>query len=435
MSRFVISRGALLTPLLIALPQVAAAASYYVSPTNGSNSHNGLSASTPFRTIQYAEGLTKPGDTVYLMNGTYTNDAPGDNVLMISVSGTAAAPITYTAYPGAHPVLSYSSSWAAILVAANYITISGLEIVGNAASVTPATAMAQMKNLANPATNGDGVDVEPASSSAPTVHHVTLQNLLVHDTPGGGIEVHYADYITLKGNVVYNTSHWSPYGDSGISVYEAKDIDSNTGYKISVLNNTTFNNSENVPCVDRQYKSISDGNGIIIDDNRHTQDGGVPYHGRTLVAYNVTFGNGGSGIHAFESQHVDILNNTAYGNDTIATPTQGQIFSNTGSDVNIVNNILESPAGIVTTSSTANTASVVEDYNLLWNASGTPLVPSVRGAHDIVANPLFANPTAGNFALEAASPARNSAEPAMQRTATMPATATANVTLTDRGAE
>ena len=433
MNRTVISYAALLLPLLSA-PGLAIGKTYYVSATTGSNSHSGLTPSAPLATIQYAEGLTKPGDVVSIMNGTYTNAEAGGNVLNITRSGTAAAPIIYEAYPGQHPLLSFTNSWAAILVSANYITIEGLEVAGNAATITQAYATTQMRNLTNALTNGDGIDVEPASDSQPTVHHVTLQNLIVHDVPGGGIEVHYADYVTVQNNVVYNTSHWSPYGDSGISVYEAKDIDSNTGYKIQVLNNTTFNNSENVPCVDRNFLSISDGNGIIIDDNRHTQDGGVAYHGRTLVAYNVSFGNGGSGVHAYSSQHVDILNNTAYGNDTLATPTQGQIFSNSGSDVNIVDNIMDAPAGILETASNLNTATVVEDYNVLWNASGPLMTPSVRGAHDLVANPQFVSPAAGNFALLPTSPARNSAEAALLRAKSVPA-AVAVAVSADRGAE
>ena len=49
----------------------------------------------------------KPGDTVEVMNGTYTGPGYG-NVLTITTSGTANAPITFEAAPGATPVINSS---------------------------------------------------------------------------------------------------------------------------------------------------------------------------------------------------------------------------------------------------------------------------------------------------------------------------------------
>ena len=55
---------------------------YYVSGT-GNDSSDGLSQATAFRTLQHAGDLTQPGDTVYAMNGTYTNSFPSGDVLDI----------------------------------------------------------------------------------------------------------------------------------------------------------------------------------------------------------------------------------------------------------------------------------------------------------------------------------------------------------------
>ena len=49
--------------------------------------------------------------------------------------------------------------------------------------------------------------------------------------PGNGIETQNADYVSVIGNTIYNTAHWSPYGDSAISLYEIRDIDAVTCYK------------------------------------------------------------------------------------------------------------------------------------------------------------------------------------------------------------
>src|SRR5690348_15031976 len=58
-----------LAALLCHVPS-ALATTYYVSVT-GSDSNSGTSSTAPFLTIQKAANLTKPGDTVSVMNGTY----------------------------------------------------------------------------------------------------------------------------------------------------------------------------------------------------------------------------------------------------------------------------------------------------------------------------------------------------------------------------
>ena len=45
---------------------------YYVSSEIGSNNNAGTSATAPLATLQAAANLVQPGDTVEVMNGTYT---------------------------------------------------------------------------------------------------------------------------------------------------------------------------------------------------------------------------------------------------------------------------------------------------------------------------------------------------------------------------
>ncbi|HWE03253.1 MAG TPA: right-handed parallel beta-helix repeat-containing protein [Tepidisphaeraceae bacterium] len=63
---------------------------WFVAP-NG-NDKNAGTISQPFLTIQHAAGLAEPGDTVYLRAGTYRETVTPAH------SGTASAPITYSAY-------------------------------------------------------------------------------------------------------------------------------------------------------------------------------------------------------------------------------------------------------------------------------------------------------------------------------------------------
>jgi hypothetical protein len=88
----------------------AAATEYYVS-ASGSDSNNGTSLDAPFLTIQKAAGLTNPGDTVYVTNGTY-------GPLSITRSGSASGGyIAYQAYPGHHPTINKTGNfWSAVQI-------------------------------------------------------------------------------------------------------------------------------------------------------------------------------------------------------------------------------------------------------------------------------------------------------------------------------
>ena len=115
---------------------------YYVSSEIGNDNNAGTSATSPLGTLQAAADLVKPGDTVEVMNGTYTNGGTGNDVLTISTSGTASAPITFEAAPGATPVIDSSGAWQGIEINASYITINGFTVVGDAANLHLSEALA-----------------------------------------------------------------------------------------------------------------------------------------------------------------------------------------------------------------------------------------------------------------------------------------------------
>ena len=125
----------------------------------------------------------KPGDTVEVMNGTYTGPARG-NVLTISTSGTASAPITFEAAPGATPVINFSGSWQGIEIDASYITINGLTVVGDAANYNLASATAGY-GTGNADLDGNGI----AATSGKIIHNIIIENNTVYNEPGGGIGI------------------------------------------------------------------------------------------------------------------------------------------------------------------------------------------------------------------------------------------------------
>ncbi|MBN2005380.1 MAG: hypothetical protein JXA21_18630 [Anaerolineae bacterium] len=96
-----------------AAPARPDAATYYVS-TSGNDDWNGLTETTPFRTVAKVNDLDlQPGDKVLFKCG----DVWHAEQLVLGPSGTAAAPITYSSYPEGcadKPVLSGSrpvSGW------------------------------------------------------------------------------------------------------------------------------------------------------------------------------------------------------------------------------------------------------------------------------------------------------------------------------------
>ena len=355
---------------------------YYVS-ASGKDQNSGLSTSAAFRTIQKAADLTNPGDTVLIMNGVYKNIAKAGSVVSIKRSGTAKAWIKYKAYPGHSPKIQHNT-WNGILISneASYIEINGLEVIGNNANITLDYAMSQKTNKRNPLTNGNCISVDGRSNGR--VHHIRILNNKVHDCGGAGISAIQSDYVTIDNNVVFNNAWYSVYGNSGISMLNNWNSDNNRGYKMFVTNNKSYNNRMYIPWI--AVGKITDGNGIIIDSLKNEQKNLKlsAYTGRTLVKNNLTFNNGGSGIHTFISDHVDIVNNTAVLNNQSPEIKDGQIFANKSSDVRILRNILYAFPG-KNINSSYKTKNVTYDYNIYLNSSKV----SVKGPNDVVADSEF----------------------------------------------
>ncbi|HLL88363.1 MAG TPA: discoidin domain-containing protein [Tepidisphaeraceae bacterium] len=79
---------------------------YFVS-TTGNDANSGVNLSVPFKTIQRAANVARPGDTVLIRGGTYRETVTPAN------SGTGGAPITFQNYNG------------------EKVTISGTDVVRN----------------------------------------------------------------------------------------------------------------------------------------------------------------------------------------------------------------------------------------------------------------------------------------------------------------
>ncbi|MEH2396509.1 right-handed parallel beta-helix repeat-containing protein [Nostoc sp.] len=367
---------------------------YYVS-SNGNDRNSGLSTSSAFRTLDRAANLTDPGDTVLIMNGVYKNTSKVGTVLDIKRSGRANAWITYKAYPGHRPKLQ-SNGWHGVSISngASYIEVNGLEIVGNNSNITLGYAQNQQNNRSNPLTNGNCITIDGEKNRL--THHIRILNNKIHDCGGGGISVIESDYVTVDNNEVFNNAWYSVFACSGISLITSRNYDNSQNYKMVVTRNKVHNNQMLIPWI--QNKKFQDGNGIIVDSHRR-----FGYRGRTLIANNISYKNGGSGIHTYESEHVDIVHNTAYLNNQTPVINYGQIMSNYSSDIKVVNNILYSARNRPIGSKNQSPNSSF-NYNL-YNNNGSRL--NAVGPNDIMADPQFINPSIGDFRLKRTSPAIN----------------------------
>ena len=399
---------AILSLCLVSFPQ---AANHYIS-TSASGTMDGTLAH-PFSTIQAASDVTNPGDTVFIMNGTYTNSWWNGNVVNITRSGSASARIVYTAYPAHHPKLQFNGWGGIYITGASYIEVSGLEIAGNNSNIDSATAFADRADGNNCLTSGNGI-MSYQSGTSPYPHHIVIRKCIVHDCGGGGISTQTTNYITIEQNTVYNNAWYSPYDCSGISLgWNSNYNNDTTNYRVFVRRNICFSNKNCIPAI--QGGTVpTDGEGIIIDIQDGTA-GNVPaYTGRMLLENNVVFNNGGDGITLFKTNHVDVINNTAWLNDRTAEINRGQIFPNQCKNTRILNNIMFAPAGRYIMQDCCPNANLTVDYNIFWSSGGSPLSSLIgkTGTHDKKADPLFVNPSAdpfvADFHLKAGSPAIDS---------------------------
>ncbi len=402
-------------PVVITGAAPAGPRTFYVKP-DGDNARDGLSVANAFGSVQYAASQTFPGDTVYVLGGTYVSPSIWTATLNITRPGTAGQPIVYKNYPGHAPKIKNGGYYGTVDIRAPHIVFDGFAVEGNNDSYTLAQATAIYN--AFKANGYSSFDNRLFSVGIGLKAHQVVRNCKVYKFGGGGI-AGGEDYLTIEGNLVYECGLYGPFGMSGISIYNPINTDGVTaGYKIKIVNNVSHSNYNYFPCECFPGK-VTDGNGIILDDFKNSQRAAgdplkdVVYTGRTLVANNIVYNNGGSGIHTFKGANTDIVNKTAYRNGR-HPDLDGEIFANNSEGITITNNILYGRAGEAVSHDFGNNTNVVMDYNLYYDGTPAPDLDGVAvAANSRVADPLFfrtpdpAVATPADFTLQPASPAVN----------------------------
>ena len=399
---------------------------YYVSAT-GSDSNTGRTEQTAFATPQKALNVANPGDIVAIMSGTYiggtsTTTAQGGtgSVASFTRPGTPAAWIVLKNYPGQTPTL-FSNGWNMINIALGsngnissapslaYIEIRGLHIRGQGDVVGQLypSSIGQVDSRSN--SNGIAID---GRFMANLPHHIRIADNVVEYCPGAGIGSGEADWITIEGNTSRNNCWTTMYAGSGITLSGASNFDTtNDVYKDLIRNNISCGNQTFQPW--SATGKISDGNGIILDVNQHTSTHpNGAYMGRTLVQTNLSYNNGGSGIHSYSANQIDIIGNTAYLNSASPALQYGEIFANYSNDVRMIDNIMVAPVANISAgqapesiNSSTTSTNVVFAHNLYFGGNVAPTM----GAGDVIGDPLFVDPsidpTVADFHVKSASPA------------------------------
>jgi hypothetical protein len=236
----------LLIHVLLGLQQ-AYATTYYVSPT-GIDTNNGISLSTPVKTIKNA--LSKAwasGDIVYVLTGTYTE------TVYIGQNN-----ITLSAYPDNTPIIDGGTTlpnadWGdMIYVVGNSNTVSGFEVKNS--------------NINGTHLGGYGIQVEG--------HNNTISKMNVHHTWETGILVN-GDYNIVEDSKIWQaarhnstTPHQTVGWATGLSA--ARNASTSaltpgiTSYAI-FRRNTVFNNwGEGLSCYEADHCTMEDN---IVYDN------------------------------------------------------------------------------------------------------------------------------------------------------------------------
>ena len=233
---------------------------YYVSPS-GSDAAAGTSGAAPFATLQHAADLVVAGDTVDVLAGTYGQGfvLGWDN----PQNGTASAPITLHAEPGATITGRNNKTADAIdLEGASYIVVEGFTITNPSSAIT----RAGIRSVTN--------------------NHVIIRNNNVDGMGTWGIFTAFSDDILIEGNTASHSQ-----SQHGIYV-------SNSSQRPVVRGNTLFGN----------YSCGLHMNGDV-------SQGGVGVISGALVEDNVIYDNGaggGSGINCDGVQNSRFQNNLVY---------------------------------------------------------------------------------------------------------------------------
>lgn len=312
------------SPALHAAPFYTCLRNFYVA-TNGNDRNPGTQAQ-PWLTMQKANsGSRAPGDCINVAPGAYSG-------VTISRGGNLASATGYVVYrcqtldgctiKGDAGPNRNAAFWFQVSAAmANYVVIDGFNMVG------PGSAGGSY---------GIGLNVRNRDNGAGiSSHHIWVLNNIVSNFSQAGIAFAAGEYFYALHNTSYgNGGSTCDAQGSGIALNIPHPI---PGYVSTADDKTNPNpligsfvtgsdffhnvfewniayNNALTHCGNAENPYDTDGNGIIMDTFGMINGNSIEYINQTLVAFNVTYNNGGGGIHIFASEWVTVANNSCFNN-------------------------------------------------------------------------------------------------------------------------
>jgi hypothetical protein len=264
------------------------------------------------------------------------------------------------------------------------------------------------------------------------VRNIDILNNHIHHMPGGGLRVSDCEDILIQGNEINDCSRRSSGGTHGLVVTKATSTRLTDDYRIKIIGNKVHHNYNEqyswAPDKIEIVPHIDEGKGISLQRNQ-TVGGANPVNwenGRILIANNICYYNGFSGIHSNDGFRIDVINNTCYFNSytgsitnyaginpnggNIGISLQGGTGHKVINNISIIdNNLTRSPIGTDITTA----GGVFVKNNIIYGTTGSVLTDQDIDAVQIstrMINPQFINASLNNFALLAISPAINQAD-------------------------
>lgn len=388
--------------------------------TDGNDSSGDGSMANPYKTIRKGCDQASPGDTVMVRAGTYKNSDYGDGdiwtgtyVTRIIIHGTADKYITIQPYDTEEVIIKFDGVYGFLIQEASYIRIKGFIFEGVADEISQQDAEdawglyktesgevrdleAEMKiDINDPLLIGTSIDKPTTSNISKPIlyngralvanksHHIEFLENTIRNVPSAAIRAQQCDYMTISRNTIYNNTYWTTQGVGAITISEATvrpTENTFAGIKIIISENTVYGNENRLvswnPSKSFVHFEIDEGTGIFLTRNNNTYT-----HGKILIANNLSYKNGASGIVCHFTNRVVIEHNTVFDNGTSNHGLPGGIGVNSSDNVKVLSNISYSKTnkwalGILAEPVT----NLVIDANIVFNNSGT--INAIRGTSE-----------------------------------------------------
>ena len=271
-------------------PTAPPANAFYVS-TSGSDSNAG-SFSAPWRTLQKAADSVSAGATVLIRGGTYAG-------FTLRRSGTASAPITFTAYGSESPVIDGQDvvAYTVRLYLVQHVILSGLTVQGGFAERQ----------------HGGGIMIDNSA-------HVILRDNLLRHNKAFGVRSQNSTYVTIDGNEMTKNAVGVHIGNMGQGTFVTNNL---IHHNDRMMTNTSDVRGDDVGA--EGVALVKTTGTVVVSGNRIWSN--------RAKSYDYGYDGGAFSIYAASNWHIrdnitwDNRNVLETGTDSNRTPCNGNSFT------------------------------------------------------------------------------------------------------------